>query len=125
MKQLKTILYVLITVATLTAVYGIYQYAFGDIYSQAWLDGEMFEDIKMRVYSTLENPNVYGEYLLLIIPIIAALFWTEKGFKTPTEILYHDEIQRRERMEEHKKIFRSSEGNPVDPNFYYNWMDEE
>ena len=51
--------------------------------------------------------------------------WTEKGFKTPTEILYHDEIQRRERMEEHKKIFRSSEGNPVDPNFYYNWMDEE
>ena len=51
--------------------------------------------------------------------------WTEKGFKTPTEILYHDEIQRRERMEEHKKIFRSSEGNQVDPNFYYNWMDEE
>lgn len=80
-KQLKVILYVLISVATITAIYGIYQYAFGDIYSQAWLDGEMFEDIKMRVYSTLENPNVYGEYLLLIIPVIAALLWTEKSFK--------------------------------------------
>ena len=60
---------------------GIYQYVNGDVYSKAWLDGEMFEEIKMRVYSTLENPNVYGEYLLFIIPIIAALLWTEKGWK--------------------------------------------
>ena len=80
-KQLKTILYVLIIIAMLTAVYGIYQYVFGDVYAQAWLDDEMFEDIKMRVYSTLENPNVYGEYLLLIVPIIFSLLWTEKGWK--------------------------------------------
>lgn len=80
-KQLKAILYILISVATFTAVYGIYQYVFGDVYSQAWLDNEMFEDIKMRVYSTLENPNVYGEYLLLIIPLIASLLWSEKGWK--------------------------------------------
>lgn len=80
-KQLLSILNVLVIVATLTAVYGIYQYMNGDVYSKAWLDGEMFEEIKMRVYSTLENPNVYGEYLLFIIPIIAALFWTQKGWK--------------------------------------------
>ena len=80
-KQLMMILNVLIVIATLTAVYGIYQYVNGDVYSKAWLDGEMFEEIKMRVYSTLENPNVYGEYLLFIIPIIAALLWTEKGWK--------------------------------------------
>lgn len=80
-KQLKKILYVLTVIAVLTAVYGIYQYIFGDVYAQAWLDDEMFEDIKMRVYSTLENPNVYGEYLILIIPIITALFCTEKGWK--------------------------------------------
>ena len=80
-KQLMMILNVLIVVATLTAVYGIYQYVNGDVYSKAWLDGEMFEEIKMRVYSTLENPNVYGEYLLFIIPIIASLLWTEKGWK--------------------------------------------
>lgn len=80
-KQLKMILYILTIVATLTAIYGIYQYLFGDVYSQAWLDSEMFEDIKMRVYSTLENPNVYGEYLLLVIPMMVGLLWTEKGWK--------------------------------------------
>lgn len=80
-KQLLSILNVLVIVATLTAVYGIYQYMNGDVYSKAWLDGDMFEEIKMRVYSTLENPNVYGEYLLFIIPVIAALLWTQKGFK--------------------------------------------
>ncbi|MBQ9313866.1 MAG: O-antigen ligase family protein [Clostridia bacterium] len=80
-KQIKTILYVMLVIGTFTAIYGIYQYAFGDVYSQAWLDSDMFEDIKMRVYSTLENPNVYGEYLLLIIPFTVSLFWTEKGWK--------------------------------------------
>lgn len=80
-KQLKMVLYTMLFIAVLTAIYGIYQYKFGDVYSQAWLDSEMFEDIKMRVYSTLENPNVYGEYLLLIIPFAVALFWTEKGWK--------------------------------------------
>ena len=80
-KQLKMILYVMLTVGTLTAIYGIYQYKYGDVYSQAWLDSEMFEDIRMRVYATLENPNVYGEYLILIIPFTISLFWTEKGWK--------------------------------------------
>lgn len=79
-KQLKFLLYLFVIAAALSAVYGIHQYIFGDVYSQAWLDSEMFEDIKMRVYSTFENPNVYGEYLILVIPIAVGLFWTEKGF---------------------------------------------
>lgn len=86
-KQFKTILYLFVIAAALSAVYGIYQYIFGDVYSQAWLDAEMFEDIKMRVYSTFENPNVYGEYLILAIPIAVSLFWTEKGFWRKTFLL--------------------------------------
>ena len=78
-KQFKFILYIFSIAAVITAFYGLYQYMFGDLYSQAWLDKERFEDIKMRVYSTFENPNVYGEYLILAIPIIAGLLWTEKG----------------------------------------------
>lgn len=78
-KQFKFILYIFSIAAVITAFYGLYQYMFGDLYSQAWLDKEMFEDIKMRVYSTFENPNVYGEYLILAIPIIAGFLWTEKG----------------------------------------------
>ena len=79
-KQFKAILYMFVIAAGISAVFGIYQYIFGDVYSQAWLDADMFEDIKMRVYSTFENPNVYGEYLILSIPIAVSLFWTEKGF---------------------------------------------
>lgn len=78
-KQFKFILYIFSIAAVITAFYGLYQYMFGDLYSQAWLDKEMFEDIKMRVYSTFENPNVYGEYLILAIPIVVGLLWTEKG----------------------------------------------
>lgn len=86
-KQFKSILYLFVIAAAISAVYGIYQYIFGDVYSQAWLDAEMFEDIKMRVYSTFENPNVYGEYLILAIPIAVSLFWTEKGFWRKTFLL--------------------------------------
>ena len=85
--QLKFILYLFVIAAAISAVFGIYQYIFGDVYSQAWLDADMFEDIKMRVYSTFENPNVYGEYLILAIPIAVALFWTEKGFWKKTFLL--------------------------------------
>ncbi len=86
-KQLKFILYLFVIAAAISAVLGIYQYIFGDVYSQAWLDEDMFQDIKMRVYSTFENPNVYGEYLILAIPIAVALFWSEKGFWKKTFLL--------------------------------------
>ena len=53
------------------------QYAFGWTTSNAWIDEEMFEDATMRVYSTLGNPNVLGEYLLLVLPV-AAVYMLEK-----------------------------------------------
>lgn len=61
-------------------LYGILQYIFGWNVSQAWVDEEMFMDIKMRVYSTLENPNVLGEYILLVLPVTIALMWKKRGF---------------------------------------------
>ncbi len=62
----------------LVSAFGIYQRFFGDDIGHAWLDEEMFGDISVRVYSTLGNPNVLGEYLLLMIPLCAALLWTRK-----------------------------------------------
>ena len=62
----------------LVSLFGIYQRFFGSNEGHAWLDDDMFTGITMRVYSTLENPNVLGEYLLLAIPICAALLWTRK-----------------------------------------------
>jgi putative inorganic carbon (HCO3(-)) transporter len=60
------------------AGYGILQYLRGAHGASAWLDSEMFSDIGLRVYSTLGNPNVLAEYLLLVIPFAAALVLTEK-----------------------------------------------
>ena len=34
-----------------------------------WIDQEMFSGNTIRVFSTLDNPNVLGEYLLIMIPI--------------------------------------------------------
>ncbi|OQB13245.1 MAG: O-Antigen ligase [Firmicutes bacterium ADurb.Bin193] len=62
----------------LVSLLGIYQRFFGDNFGHAWLDKEMFESITVRVYSTLENPNVLGEYLLLAMPVCAALLCTRR-----------------------------------------------
>lgn len=78
--KMKMLIYVFIISATCASIYGIYQYHFSDVYSQAWIDETKFEDIRMRAYSTFENPNVFGEYLIMVIPIIAALIFEEKGF---------------------------------------------
>ena len=44
-----------------------------------WVDTEMFSDISGRIVSFFENPNVYGEYLIIMIMIILALTVNEKN----------------------------------------------
>jgi O-antigen ligase len=57
----------------LVAAYGIFQKVTGSFTSaRAWIDEEMFGEGAARVYSTLDNPNVLGEYLLFIIPLALA-----------------------------------------------------
>ncbi len=86
-QELYSLLTVFIISALLVAGYGIIQYIFGlDADKQAWIDEQMFNDIKMRAFSTLENPNVLGEYLLLTIPVAVAFMWNTK--KAWTKIFY-------------------------------------
>ena len=69
-----------VSAGTLVAVYGVFQYMTGAIsFSTKWLDTEMFEGISGRAVSTLENPNVLGEYLIMIIPMAAVLFICRYG----------------------------------------------
>lgn len=59
----------------IVALYGIAMYYTGSgYYSAAWLDDEMFGGIANRAVSTLENPNMLGEYLIIVIPIAIAMF---------------------------------------------------
>ncbi len=75
-KQFYVLLSLLAVGALLVALYGIYQYVFGFSGGDVWIDNDMFSDIETRVVSTFENPNVLGEYLLLIIPVTVALVWS-------------------------------------------------
>lgn len=62
--------------ATGVAIYGMAMYFLGLGYSsKAWLDDEMFAGISGRAVATLGNPNVLGEYLILIIPIAVAMIF--------------------------------------------------
>ena len=59
---------------TLVSLYGVFGYVTGIGYSsEAWLDSAMFEGIERRAVSSLENPNMLGEYLVLVLPIAAAM----------------------------------------------------
>lgn len=70
-KQLYGILKLFVIAGAFVSLYGILQYLLGWNTSNAWIDEEMFEQATMRAYSTMENPNVLGEFLLITIPITA------------------------------------------------------
>ncbi len=76
--QVKALMFVMCGVGVLVSLYGFYQYMFQSKFGGVWVDTEMFESISFRVYSTLENPNVLGEYFLLIIPFAVAGFFVSK-----------------------------------------------
>ncbi len=55
------------------SIYGIYQNFFGTT-TAAWLDSDMFSEIGNRVVSTFENPNVLGQYLIIMLPFCIMTF---------------------------------------------------
>lgn len=66
--------------AACSGLYGLFQY-FSGMVDTTWTDTALFEDLQLRVYSTFANPNVYGEFLLLTIPLAAGLALYFKGGK--------------------------------------------
>ena len=78
-RQLDVLIFFLCGVGLLVSLYGFYQYMFPAKFSGVWHDVDMFQSISFRVYSTLSNPNVLGEYLVLIIPLAFAGLLTTKG----------------------------------------------
>ncbi len=75
-----------VLVSCLVALYGIVQNFTGINSAQSWVDSDMFQSIKTRVYSTFDNPNVLGEFLVIMIPTTAALIWANK--KLGHKIIY-------------------------------------
>ena len=78
-QELDRALLLIIASGSIVAAYGCYQYVFGTLGAEAWIDSDMFSNISNRVYSTLQNPNVLSEYLLLVIPLTFAMAISEKN----------------------------------------------
>ena len=49
------------------SLFGIFQHFTGFDEQNTWIDTEMFDEISGRVVSFFGNPNVFGEYLILVI----------------------------------------------------------
>jgi putative inorganic carbon (hco3(-)) transporter len=78
--KLYLLIVLLIISASLASLYGVYQYFGGSATTEAWVDTTMFEDIQSRAGSTFRNPNILGEYLIMMIPLALSLLWYRKKF---------------------------------------------
>jgi len=78
--QIKRIIWVMLTSAAMVTLYGFYQYLFGvNISVNEWVDGQQFPGLKLRVFSTLENPNLLAGFLVTMMAISAGI-----GYKATT-----------------------------------------
>lgn len=77
--QLDTMIRIISAGAFLTSVFGIYQWkVVGIPVNPSETDLTLSQDLGGRVYSTMGNANVYGEFLVLAIPFFIALIINEK-----------------------------------------------
>ncbi len=70
-------IYALIASSVIVSLIGLYQNFFGTL-ATTWLDTSVFTEIRGRVVSTFQNPNVLGEYIILIFPLILAMMISTK-----------------------------------------------
>ncbi len=65
--------------AAFVCLVGAFQLVTGSYKNTTWTDTQVFEEIEGRLVATFENPNVFGEYLILIIPLIVAMIFISKS----------------------------------------------
>ena len=80
-RHLNKILCLMLAMGVVVSLIGFYQACRPDLYADTWSDANMFPTITVRVYSTLGNPNVLGEYLLLMIPLACAMLLASDNWK--------------------------------------------
>ena len=80
LKKLKIFISAMAIASIPVSIYGIYQKLTGFDNENTWLDSEMFENISGRIVSFFDNPNVFGEYIILLFMIcIGLMFLSRKG----------------------------------------------
>lgn len=69
LREIKRLISLMVAAGAIVAAYGIWQVLIGIQGSAKWIDERLFSNISTRVFSTLDNPNILSEYLLLILPL--------------------------------------------------------
>ena len=77
-EQLRCVMGFIYAAVILTAVYAFYQRFMGVEVSASFTDLDLNAGVPGRVYSTLDNPNNYAEFLVLFTPLSTAYAMTEK-----------------------------------------------
>lgn len=68
--QVQRLVWSVMVSALLVTFYGFYQYVHGvDISTFQWVDGEQFPDLKVRIFSTLQNPNLLAGFLVVVMSL--------------------------------------------------------
>lgn len=82
LRQVRRLVMAVLISSGLVALYGFYQYIHGvDISAFEWVDGEQFPGLKIRVFSTLHNPNLLAGFLVIIMALAAGLGLSAYRFK--------------------------------------------
>lgn len=92
-RKLYFLILAVIIASLLVSFYGLYQYKLGAAVKESWVDKELNPGLRTRVYSTLENPNILAEYLIMTIPLTFAVFWTSKKYTNKLFFLFAVGIQ--------------------------------
>ena len=61
------------------AVFGIYQNFTLGFTSAKWIDVSRNPDISVRVFGTFGNPNIFGQYLIMVMPLTFVLIFLRKS----------------------------------------------
>ena len=70
----------MIAIATVLALHGIYQYIVGTEIPAHWTD--MAEGaVRTRVFSIFSNPNIMGAYMILFAPMTIGMAYTQKDLR--------------------------------------------
>lgn len=78
--EVKYIAYALGLSAAAVVAYGFFQYIFGiDTSEMKWVDGKAFPELRKRIFSTWENPNILAAYLDIVICMLLGLFAKLEG----------------------------------------------
>lgn len=72
--QLQRLVWSVMASAVVVTCYGFYQYIHGvDISAFQWVDGEQFPELKVRIFSTLQNPNLLAGFLVVVMSLAVGI----------------------------------------------------